>query len=96
MVARQNEEAPVPRVSEFHGIVITMFHNDHDPPHFHAEYGEFAAAIGIDPIDVIEGRLPGRPRRLVLRWASLHQAELMENWRRARQRETPARIAPLP
>ena len=30
----------MPRVSYFFGILIRMFHNDHLPPHFHAEYGD--------------------------------------------------------
>jgi len=30
----------VPRISTFYGIVITMYYRDHDPPHFHAVYGE--------------------------------------------------------
>ena len=31
------------RVSRFFGIVIKMDYNDHQPPHFHAEYNEFVA-----------------------------------------------------
>jgi len=30
----------MPEISRFYGIVIKVFHNDHHPPHFHAEYGE--------------------------------------------------------
>jgi len=30
----------MPIISEFYGIKIMMFWNDHFPPHFHAEYGE--------------------------------------------------------
>ena len=30
---------PVPEISRFFGIVIKMFFEDHNPPHFHAEYG---------------------------------------------------------
>ncbi len=29
----------MPEISRFYGIVIKMFHNDHHPPHFHAEHG---------------------------------------------------------
>jgi hypothetical protein len=29
----------MPEVSQFLGIVIGMFFNDHNPPHFHATYG---------------------------------------------------------
>jgi hypothetical protein len=29
----------MPRISEFFGVLIYMYYNDHAPPHFHAEYG---------------------------------------------------------
>ena len=44
--------APVPRISFFYGIVITMYSNDHAPPHFHARYGKFEAKIAIDDGEV--------------------------------------------
>ena len=30
----------MPELSRFYGIVIKMYFDDHDPPHFHAEYAE--------------------------------------------------------
>ena len=30
----------MPRISDFNGITIFMYYSDHDPPHFHAAYGE--------------------------------------------------------
>ena len=30
----------MPELSNFLGIVITMYFNDHNPPHFHAKYIE--------------------------------------------------------
>ena len=69
----------MPRVCEFSGITIEMFHNDHGPPHFHAKYAEHKAVIGIDPIAVLSGRLPPRARRLVIEWAVLHRPELAAN-----------------
>jgi hypothetical protein len=44
----------VPRISYFQGIVITMYFNDHGPPHFHAEYGEYVASIAIETLAVRE------------------------------------------
>jgi hypothetical protein len=29
----------MPEISRFFGIVIKMFYGDHNPLHFHAEYG---------------------------------------------------------
>jgi hypothetical protein len=92
---RMGGSAAVPRISEFYGIVISMYHRDHAPPHFHATYGEFEAVVGIDPIRILDGRLPHRARGFVMEWAALHQSELRENWQKAQQRTPPARIAPL-
>ena len=50
----------MPRVSQFFGVVIYMYHNDHLPSHFHAEYGEFEAVYAIDTLDILRGQLPRR------------------------------------
>ncbi len=34
-----------------------MHFNDHSPPQFHVYYAEQSAAIAIDPIQVLKGRL---------------------------------------
>ncbi len=74
----------MPCVSRFFGIVITMNFNDHNPPHFHAEYGEYEAVFRIEDLAVDGGGLTTRARRLVCEWASIHREELLENWNRAR------------
>ena len=71
--------------SAFFGIVIYMYYNDHLPPHFHAEYGEYEAIYEIDTLDVTRGDLPRRAHALVLEWATLHRNELREDWERARK-----------
>ena len=30
----------MPRISQFFGILIYMYYNDHMPPHFHAKWAE--------------------------------------------------------
>ena len=62
----------MPRVSEFYGIAIRINYRDHAPPHFHATYGEHEALIGIDPMELLDGRPPPRAERLVFEWARLH------------------------
>ena len=37
----------MPEISLFCGIRITMFYSDHNPPHFHAEYGGCKALVDI-------------------------------------------------
>lgn len=46
------------RLSEFYGIVIYMYFQDHNPPHFHAIYAEHEALVRIDSGEIIRGRLP--------------------------------------
>ncbi len=29
----------MPEVARFFGVVVRMFYDDHNPPHFHAEFG---------------------------------------------------------
>lgn len=85
----------MPRVSAFFGIVIRTFYNDHSPPHFHAEYGEYEAVYEIETIEVLRGELPRRAHALVVEWTTLHRAELAENWDRARQGLPLESIEPL-
>lgn len=85
----------MPIISAFYGILIKMFFNDHAPPHFHTEYGEFKALIDIERLEVIEGRLPRRALNLVLDWAELHKAELVEDWQLCQAKQQPKKIDPL-
>ncbi|GHV87156.1 hypothetical protein AGMMS50255_4520 [Spirochaetia bacterium] len=72
-----------------------MYANDHNPPHFHAEYNEYDALIAIRNLKVIGGDLPSRELRLVMEWAALHQQELMEDWDLLHKGKKFNRIAPL-
>jgi hypothetical protein len=86
----------MPEISRFYGIVIRMYFNDHNPPHFHAIYGGEQAQIDIHSLAVIDGHLPPRALGLVIEWASQHQDELVEDWNRARSQQPLQRIDPLP
>ena len=85
----------MPEISRFFGIVIKMFFDDHNPPHFHAEYGSDLALIDIRTLTVFSGRLSPRVTGLVIEWATLHQRELLADWERAQAREELQKIAPL-
>lgn len=85
----------MPTISRFFGIVIAMYFDDHGPAHFHARHADGEAKITIDTLEPIESTLGRRQLRFVLAWGELHQAELMENWRSARNGETLREINPL-
>ncbi len=85
----------MPEICRFLGIIITMYFNEHNPPHFHARYGDHRAEIAIETLSIIAGRLPPRVLGLVMEWAALHRQELMDDWELARRQVELKRIAPL-
>jgi phosphomannomutase len=89
------ENCGVPEISRFYGIVIRMYHDDHAPPHFHAEYGDEEAVVDIRRLRSVQGRLRPQARRLVAEWAKLHRAELLANWDLLQSGHEPRRIRPL-
>ena len=84
----------MPTVSIFYGIIIRMFFDEHAPPHFHAEYGEYEITVDIET-GVVNGRFPRRALSAVLDWYVLHQQELMANWEAAMNRKPLLKIKPL-
>ena len=74
----------MPELSRFLGITIYMLFNDHNPPHFHVEYGEYKASISINDLALLNGDLPSRIHGYVIEWASMHKQELIENWNMVR------------
>lgn len=85
----------MPEISRFYGIVITMYYNDHNPPHFHEGYGADEAQVAIASMGILNGRLPPKAYALVVEWAARHQAELAENWQRVRASQPLEKIDPL-
>lgn len=85
----------MPEISRFLGIVIRMHFDDHRPPHFHAQYGEFEVEVAIERLEVLEGRLPSRALGLTMEWAAQHQDELLLDWELASTRQELRRIPPL-
>jgi len=84
----------MPVICRFLGVVIVMYYNDHEPPHFHAKYGEFEITVEVES-GVINGHFPPRALRHVLDWYDIHTDELRLNWDLARRREPLQMIAPL-
>jgi hypothetical protein len=85
----------MPTISMFFGILIRMFFDDHLPPHFHVEYGEFKAKISIDTLEILDGSLPNRALGLVLEWAAIHRNELRDDWALCVKKQQPNKILPL-
>ena len=82
----------MPEISRFFGIVVTMYYDDHAPPHFHACAEGDQIQVEIENGRVLAGRLSPRLTGMVQEWLVLHRDELRENWRRARREEALERI----
>jgi hypothetical protein len=85
----------MPEVCRFFGIVIAVFYDDHNPPHFHARYGGKKVSIEIDTLKVLDGQISPRALGLVVEWASLHKEELRKDWNLAKSNQPPEKIEPL-
>jgi hypothetical protein len=85
----------MPELSRFFGISIRMFFDEHNPPHFHAIYGDEEAEVGINQVALLHGHLPRRAIGMVMEWAVLHQRELLDNWELLRKDQPPHGIAAL-
>ena len=72
----------MPIISRFHGVVIKMYFQqaEHNPPHFHAAYGDFTAEVAILSGEVLEGCLPPRVLSMVMEWMAVNIDKLLDMW----------------
>jgi len=84
----------MPEISRFLGIIIFMNFNDHNPPHFHARYGDFELVVEINS-GIIDGKFPKRALGMVLAWDELHKEELLQDRESIRTTGEFKRIQPL-
>lgn len=85
----------MPIISIFFGIVIRLYHGDHNPPHFLATYGEFEVIIEIKSGKILEGKLPTKAIKLVEEWRKKNQSNLNLAWTAVSAMKTPKRIKGL-
>ena len=84
----------VPSISMFYGIIIYMYPDDHNPPHFHATYQGNRAVFSLNG-ELLEGSIPNKQRQLVVAWAILHRDELEANWELGQNKQAMYKIEPL-
>ena len=81
-------------ISRFYGIIISMFGNEHNPPHFHIKYGHYKAIYSIKN-GVIKGEMPINVIKKVYEWAEIHKSELTYNWELLQNGVNAKKIEPL-
>ena len=85
----------MPKLCTFLGISIYMYFDEHNPPHFHAEYNGMEGIFFINPLKYSNGVLPSRIVGLVIEWADLHIKELLDNWDILKETGKCKKIKPL-
>ena len=85
----------MPVISTFYGIIIRMFHTEHNPPHLHAHYQSNSAVYDINKCELTDGNMPKKQNALVVAWMELHKDELLANWQLAQGHEELVKIDPL-
>ena len=65
----------MPTLSYFYGIYIKMYfqRKEHNPPHFHAIYGEYTVELSYMYVD-------NAAMQLIKEWGELHKEELQKIW----------------
>ena len=86
----------MPTLSVFYGIVVTMYFDDHGPPHIHVRYGGEKAVVAIADGGILKGHLAPRAARLISEWVALRRAELERNWELAHTGLDLVAVEPLP
>ena len=86
----------MPTISIFYGIIIRMYCGaaEHNPPHFHAYYGDYEAIFDFDG-EIIQGEMPKKQQKLIAAWAIIQQENLKANWKLAQENEEVFKIDPL-
>ena len=84
----------MPIISRFFGILVFMFWREHNPPHFHAKYGDDEVVIEIEE-GTVSGEMQKRALSLVQEWRELHKEELLRDWHLAEQKKALFPIKPL-
>jgi hypothetical protein len=70
----------MPTIRDFGGYKITMYAEDHNPPHVHVIGPDFQAVVRIADAEVLAGAIPVRHRREAVTWIAANRESLMEKW----------------
>lgn len=72
----------MPIVSQFYGIIISMYFNDtdrHHLPHIHVQYAEYRCGVDFDG-NILSGTIPNKQKKLIVAWIELRKEELITLW----------------
>lgn len=87
----------LPRISNFGGITIVLYYNDHEPPHIHIVYNEINTRMIIENGEYMKGSepLPRSKEKDVLKWLDVYRSDIIKAWEDCMAKRQPNKIPPL-
>ena len=85
----------MPVIAVFFGIIIRMYHKEHEPRHFHAEHQSQEGKFDFDGNQTVGNITSRNALRLIRQWAQLNRAALDTNWANISTGKPLNRIPPL-
>jgi hypothetical protein len=70
----------MPTIKDFGGFKITMYFEDHNPPHFHVVSPTQAVVVEIATLTVFAGTIKAPQLREALEWAEANKELLEQKW----------------
>lgn len=72
----------MPVISRFEGVVIKMYlrQKEHNPPHIHAIFGEYAGMFSLDDGEMFEGDIPTKEQKLIKVFVDHYRDKLIKMW----------------
>jgi hypothetical protein len=86
MFSHRQRGAAMGKLYQFGKAVITVYGNDHLPPHFHVLTPDAEALVEVATLRVLAGSLPGRVEREALAWARANLDTIRAEWNRINPR----------
>ena len=87
----------MPIVSQFYGIIISMFFNDidkHHLPHIHVQYDKYRCTFDLKG-NILSGNIPNKQIKLVQAWIELRKEDLITLWNTLQNENGSFTIEPL-
>ena len=72
----------MPTIAKLGNVVIRVFADDHNPPHFHAVTPDHAATILISDLAMAAGTMDRRSLQAATEWAARNKELLIDEWTR--------------
>lgn len=87
----------MPIISQFYGIIISMFFNDtdkHHMPHIHVQYSEHRCVFDFNG-NILSGNIPNKQKKMIEAWIEMRKEDLFTLWNMLQNENNGFTIEPL-